>query len=84
MTKSIAKQLLSDARNGIIDKDALLSVCLSKLESISEEDLYRIALDEGFIQVQQDVVREDTLEPEIRKLSASQRIIEKVLSRYGE
>ena len=49
MSRTIAHQLLSDARRGIISKDALLRVCLERLEDISEEELYRLALDEGFL-----------------------------------
>jgi len=81
---TIAKQLLSDARRGIIDKDALLEACVMKLESISQEDLYRLALDEGFVGMQQDTTDEVLEEPEIKNLDATQRIIEKVLSRHGE
>lgn len=77
---SIAKQLLKDARNGIIDKDALLKSCLNRLESLSEDDLYTLALKEGFIKVDDELQEER----ELHKLSASQRIIEKVLRRYGE
>ena len=83
MSKGIAQQLLSDARRGVISKDALLSVCLNRLESISEESLYKLALDEGFIQVEHSEPEEE-FEAELRKLDATQRIIEKVLSRYGE
>lgn len=77
---TIAKQLLSDAKRGIISKDALLQACLTRLESISEEDLYTMALEEGF-------VKTDKGEPEEqfeKELDATQRIIEKVLSRHGE
>lgn len=77
---SIAKQLLKDARNSIIDKDALLKSCLNRLESLSEDDLYTLALKEGFIKVDDELQEER----ELHKLSASQRIIEKVLRRYGE
>jgi len=84
MPKNIAKQLLSDARRGIISYDELLGVCLERLESISEVDLYQMALDEGFIQVQHAEQEEDKFEAELKKLDATQRIIEKVLRRYGE
>ena len=83
MTKSIAKQLLSDAKQGHISKDDLLEVCLKRLASISEQDLYDLALDEGFINVDHEI-EEIEEEKEFRELSASQRIIEKVLSRYGD
>lgn len=81
---TIAKQLLSDARRGIIDKDALLEACVMRLESISQEDLYRLALDEGFVGMQQDTTEEVLEEQEMKNLDATQRIIEKVLSRHGE
>lgn len=81
---TIAKQLLSDARRGIIDKDALLEACVMKLESISQEDLYKLALDEGFVGMQQDTTEEVLEEQEMKNLDATQRIIEKVLSRHGE
>lgn len=84
MPKNITKQLLSDARRGIISYDELLCVCLERLESISEVDLYQMALDEGFIQVQRVEQEEDKFEAELNKLDATQRIIEKVLRRYGE
>lgn len=83
MSRTIARQLLSDARRGVISKDALLQVCLKRLEDISDEELYRLALDEGFIHIgRQDP--EDPFEAELKELDATQRIIEKVLSRHGE
>lgn len=81
---SIAKQLLSDARRGIIDKDALLQACLNKLESVSQEELYKLALDEGFVGTQPVEVEEVIEDREMKNLDATQRIIEKVLSRHGE
>lgn len=83
MSRTIAHQLLSDARRGIISKDALLRVCLERLEDISEEELYRLALDEGFIHTDRHEP-EDPFEVELKELDATQRIIEKVLSRHGE
>ena len=83
MSKGIAKQLMYDARRGIISKDALLSVCLEHLERISEESLYKMALDEGFIKVDR-ADTDETFEPEFKELDATQRIIERVLSRHGE
>ena len=81
---TIAKQLLSDARRGIIDKDALLQACVMRLEIISQEDLYKLALDEGFIGTQPPEVEETNEDRELKNLDATQRIIEKVLSRHGE
>lgn len=83
MSKGIAHQLMSDARRGIISADALLSVCLERLESISEESLYKMALDEGFIKVDRADI-DESFEPEFKELDATQRIIERVLSRHGE
>ena len=81
---NIAKQLMADARRGIINKDDLLEACLNRLESLSPEDLYKLALDEGFIGMQQVEVEEVIEEREMKNLDATQRIIEKVLSRHGE
>lgn len=84
MSRTIAQQLFSDAKRGVISKTDLLRACLQKLESISEEELYRLAINEGFIHTTQKDLKEDTFDTELKKLDATQRIIEKVLSRHGE
>ena len=84
MSRTIAQQLFSDARRGVISKTDLLRACLQKLESISEEELYCLALNEGFIHKANKDLRDDTYDFELKKLDATQRIIEKVLSRYGD
>lgn len=81
---TIAKQLLSDARRGIINRDALLQACLARLESISEEDLYTMALEEGFVKTDRGEPEEQFEKEFEKELDATQRIIEKVLSRHGE
>lgn len=78
----IVKQLLSDARKGLISKDKLLVKCLEMLDQSSSEDLYKMALDEGFINTQSDA--DEIIDDEFNKLDTTQRIIEKVLSRHGE
>lgn len=83
MSKGMAKQLYEDARRGTISKDALLRACLSKLESISEDALYNMALSEGFIWNELNE-KDDLFDQELKELDATQRIIEKVLSRHGE
>ena len=84
MSRTIAQQLFSDARRGVISKTDLLRACMQKLESISEEELYCLALNEGFIHTANKDLRDDTYDFELKKLDATQRIIEKVLSRYGD
>lgn len=79
---TIAKQLLSDARKGIINRDKLLEKCLQMIDENSSDDLYKMAISEGFISTETEV--DETLDLELSKLDTTQRIIEKVLSRHGE
>jgi hypothetical protein len=83
---NIANQLYVDATTGVIDKDDLLKVCLTKLQELSSDDLYEMALDEGFIVTNYNGSTEERVyEQEVYKgLDATQRIIEKILNRHGE
>ena len=83
---NIANQLYVDATTGVIDKDDLLKICLTKLQELSSDDLYEMALDEGFIVTNYNGSTEERVyEQEVYKhLDATQRIIEKILNRHGE
>lgn len=73
--EKLAQQLLEDANKRYIDKDELLQACL---ESMSEDQLYEMAITHGYISTQEDiaVVNPDQSTPE--------KIIDAVLARYGE
>tara|TARA_E500000081_G_scaffold11258_2_gene13603 strand:+ start:1862 stop:2086 length:225 start_codon:yes stop_codon:yes gene_type:complete len=73
--EKLAQQLLEDANKRYIDKDELLQACL---ESMSEDQLYEMAITHDYISTQEDiaVVNPDQSTPE--------RIIDAVLARYGE
>tara|TARA_Y100000385_G_C12914905_1_gene559910 strand:- start:520 stop:777 length:258 start_codon:yes stop_codon:yes gene_type:complete len=83
---NIANQLYVDALTGVIDKDDLLKVCLTRLQELSSDELYDMALDEGFIVTNYSGSTEERVyEQEVFKgLDATQRIIEKILNRHGE
>lgn len=76
MSESLAQQLLNQAKSGIINKDSLLAACLKKLESIDAEEFKVFALQEGYIDLDED------LDEELKHLDTTQRIIERVLKRY--
>lgn len=78
----IVEQLLSDANEGYINKDDLLEICLRELDKSGT--LMQLAIDEGFVGEQELENEERNLEREISKLDTTQKIIERVLNRYGE
>jgi len=78
----IVEQLLSDANGGYINKDDLLEICLRELDKSGT--LMQLAIDEGFVGEQELETEERNLELEISKLDTTQKIIERVLNRYGE
>lgn len=79
---SIAKQLLSDAREGFIDPNHLLESCLKELERSGA--IYDFAIEEGYIGAPERCVSEVIEERTLEDLDVQQRIIEKVLGRHGE
>lgn len=77
----LAEQLLYDARKRYIDKDDLLIACL---KNMSEDQLYEMAIDYGFI-----ITRDEDAIPNIDNIedksqTAQDRIIDAVLARHGE
>lgn len=82
MEPHIIKQLLSDANKGYINKDDLLEICLRELDKAGT--LMQLAIDEGFIGEQELEIEERKLERDISKLDTTQKIIERVLNRYGD
>jgi hypothetical protein len=82
----LAEQLLYDARKKFIDKDDLLIACL---KNMSEDQLYEMAIDYGFIITRDEdaIPHIDHIEDRIwedKSQTAQDRIIDAVLARHGE
>lgn len=76
--EKLAQQLLEDANKRFIDKNELIFACLS---TMTEDQLYEMAIQFKFIKTESDPddfvrVHQDQSTPE--------KIIDAVLSRYGE
>tara|TARA_B110000977_G_scaffold167808_1_gene216631 strand:+ start:696 stop:917 length:222 start_codon:yes stop_codon:yes gene_type:complete len=70
----IAKQLMEDAESGSdFTKEELLSACLNVM---TEDQIYRMAISESFVETQSNQIDYDK--------SAPERIIDAVLARHGE
>ena len=82
MEPHLIKQLLSDANKGHINKDDLLEICLRELDKSGT--LMQLAIDEGFIGEPELETDESRLERDISGLDTTQKIIERVLNRYGD
>ena len=90
--EDVIKSLLEDTRKGILNVDDVLRAALHKLDTLGENHVYNMAIEEKFITAdtfdyddEKDVIEE--IEKEIDKdteLTAQQKIIEKVLARYGD
>lgn len=76
----LIKQLIDDANKGHIDKDDLLEICLRELDKI--ELLMPLAINEGFVGGPE--TESCDLERDISGLDTTQKIIERVLNRYGD
>lgn len=76
----LIKQLVDDANKGHIDKDDLLEICLRELDKA--ELLMSMAINEGFIGRPESESYD--LERDISGLDTTQKIIERVLNRYGD
>lgn len=82
MSNEVARELYESAARGHISKDALLKACLL---TMSNDDLFDMALKHGFIGTHEMPCDEEIIiEKELENLDATQRIIERVLRRYGE
>jgi len=69
----IAKQLFEDASRGVgFNKSALLKACL---DSMTEDQVYKMAISERFIEIDPVIDYEKT---------TTEKIIDAVLSRHGE
>jgi hypothetical protein len=75
MQSSLANQLFEDAEKHIINKDDLLKACLTNM---SEDQLYEIAIEYGFI------ITEEPIEKVDMASSPQERIIDAVLARHGD
>ena len=82
MEYNLIQQLLSDSNKGHINKDDLLEICLRELDKSGT--LMQLAIDEGFIGEPELETDESRLERDISGLDTTQKIIERVLNRYGD
>tara|TARA_Y100000389_G_C17052689_1_gene313529 strand:- start:122 stop:409 length:288 start_codon:yes stop_codon:yes gene_type:complete len=84
----IVKTLTEDCARGRLDSAVVLAAALQKLAEIDENLIWKLSVDEGFIRPEDYGDQTlDKIELEIdhdSELSAQQKIIEKVLARYGD
>ena len=83
MSKNNADKLYNLTKSNQINRDDLLRECLKRLENINPDILEEIALRKGFV-LKSAENEDEIFEEQIKHLDAKQRIIEKVLRRYGE
>lgn len=84
----IVKTLIEDCNKGDLNTSEVLYAALNKLAELDENAVFKLAIDQGFIRAEdyRDETQ-DLIEKEIdddSELSAQQKIIEKVLARYGD
>jgi len=78
--EKLAEQLLEDAQKRFIQKDDLLIACL---ETMTEDQLYEMAIKNEFIKTQ--VEEDDYIVLERNEeMTTPEKIIDAVLARYGE
>mgnify|MGYP003653617580 FL=1 len=88
VNNEIVSTLMEDCKRGKLDIDEVLEAALKKLAEIDDRAVLTMAVEHGFI-ISEDY-GDDTLvsiEREIdsdKNLTAQQKIIEKVLARYGD
>ena len=75
---ALAVSLMEDVKAGRLRHTALLEACLSHM---SEDQILKMALEEGFIYQKEDDDKEDRIHYD--DLTAQDRIIEKILARHG-
>lgn len=88
VNNEIVKSLMEDCKRGKLDVDEVLEATLSKLVELDDRAVLTMAVENGFIIADdyEDDVRV-RIEREIdadEQLTAQQKIIEKVLARYGD
>ena len=76
--EKLAQQLLEDANKRFIDKNELIFACLSIM---TEDQLYEMSIKHKFIQTESDPDDFVRVHPD---QSTPEKIIDAVLSRYGE
>lgn len=76
--EGIENQLMEDVRSGRVRKTQLIEACL---QYMTDDQIFEMSINEGFISPDQDDVREDRIH--FGDLSAGERIIEKILQRHG-
>ena len=98
MNQDMVKTLMKECTDGRLDTEMVLYAALNKLDELGENLVYDLAIEQKFItsedfisETPEDFIPEsdeiDALEKEIdadTKLTAQQKIIEKVLARYGD
>lgn len=88
VNNEIVKALMEDCKRGKLDIDEVLETTLKKLAELDDRAVLTMAVEHGFI-IADDYI-DDTrvrIEREIdadEHLTAQQKIIEKVLARYGD
>ena len=90
MNQGMVKTLMKECTDGRLDTEMVLYAALNKLDELGENSVYDLAIEQKFI-TPEDFIPEsdeiDALEKEIdadAELTAQQKIIEKVLARYGD
>lgn len=90
MNRNIVNILMEECKAGTLDTEEVLYAALRTLDELGESAVFDMAIEQKFI-VQEDLVVEDDelerIEKEIDEdveLTAQQKIIEKVLARYGD
>lgn len=93
MNQDMVKTLMKECTDGNLDTETVLYAALSKLDKLGESLVYDLAIEQKFISTKDfipfipDVDETDIIEKEIDEdveLTAQQKIIEKVLARYGD
>jgi hypothetical protein len=90
MNQDMVKTLMKECTDGNLDTETVLYAALSKLDELGENLVYDLAIEQKFISTEDfipDVDETDIIEKEIDEdveLTAQQKIIEKVLARYGD
>jgi hypothetical protein len=75
---NIAVSLMEDVKAGRLRQTTLLEACLAHM---SEDQIYTMAIQEGFIYQSEDDPKEDRIHYD--DLTAQDKIIEKILARHG-
>jgi hypothetical protein len=90
MNRYVVKKLMRECAEGNLDTEKVLFAALRKLDELGENIVYDLAIEHEFF-IPEDFVPEsddvDAFEKEIDadvELTAQQKIIEKVLARYGD